>query len=603
VLSERLTKFTNKIFDMDNRRHIRWKLGALAGLVVVIVTFIPQAVFWVHRGTQWQGSFAIIDYDEVGYSAYLNSIIEGRPRRNNPYTGPENTLAAATVENLYSIQFVPPYAIAIPARIIGISASTVFILLLPIMALISTLAVFWLLVEVTANSRVAAVGVLIVLLCGLLAAEYPFAPTQSVGTFAFLRRYLPAVPFPLFFIFCIFVWRAFRRQTRDALLWSIAAGVVFGLLVYSYFYLWTAAAAWLFCLTAVWIVARPAERTHILKCISILGTVALSALLPLFHLLFLRAETIDRTHGLALTRTPDVLRFTEIIGAIILLALAWGARRGIISWTSPAVLFAASSAMAPFVVFNQQVITGHSLQPFHYEQFILNYLILIGFVITDQLLWKFLLRRRLFPIALALVVGTSLSVKSANVNSPHNLARDEAIPVFKRIEEDLARNPNTGAALFDQTLLAASAPTSCSVPLLWSPYTYTYGTISTAEDSERLFQYFYYLGVAETKFKKLLEGDSLFSAALFGVPRVNPTLTQKFEPISPQEIREQAQAYSTYTKEFSRDHASRWPLSYVILSNGIAYDLSNLDRWYQRDAGERIGSSILYRVRLRPGNE
>lgn len=30
------------------------------------------------------------------------------------------------------------------------------------------------------------------------------------------------------------------------------------------------------------------------------------------------------------------------------------------------------------------------------------------------------------------------------------------------------------------------------------------------------------------------------------------------------------------------------------------YDLSNLDRWYERDAGERIGSSILYRVRLRP---
>jgi hypothetical protein len=587
---------------MDSRRHIRWKPGVLAGLAVAIVTFIPQALFWVDRGTQWQGSFAITDYDEVGYSAYLNSIIQGRPRRNNPYAGPKNTPAAATVENLYSIQFVPPYAVALPARLIGLSASTVFILLLPIMAFASTLAVFWLLVEVTEESRLAAVGVLIVLLCGLLASEYPFAPTQSVGTFPFLRRYLPAVPFPLFFIFCISVWHAFTRQTRAGLLWSIAAGVVFGLLVYSYFYLWTAAGAWLVCMTTVWIVARPAERTHVLKCISILGTVALSALLPFFYLVSIRAGTIDSTYGLAITHAADVFRFTEIIGAVILVALAWGALRGIISWTSPAVLFTASCAATPFVVFNQQVITGHSLQPFHYEQFIVNYLILIGFVITDQLLWKFLLRRSLFPIALALVVGTSLAIKSSSVNSQHNLVRDEAIPVFKRIEDDLVRNPAAGTALFDQTLLAASAPTSCTVPLLWAPYTYTYGTISTAEDNERLFQYFYYLGVAETKFKKLLEGDSLFSAALFGVPRVNRTLTQKFEPVSPEEIREQAQAYSTYITGFSRDYAKRWPLSYVILSDGIAYDLSNLDRWYERDAGERIRSSILYRVRLRPGS-
>jgi hypothetical protein len=28
-------------------------------------------------------------------------------------------------------------------------------------------------------------------------------------------------------------------------------------------------------------------------------------------------------------------------------------------------------------------------------------------------------------------------------------------------------------------------------------------------------------------------------------------------------------------------------------------DYANLDRWYQRDAGERIGGFVLYRLKLR----
>lgn len=32
-----------------------------------------------------------------------------------------------------------------------------------------------------------------------------------------------------------------------------------------------------------------------------------------------------------------------------------------------------------------------------------------------------------------------------------------------------------------------------------------------------------------------------------------------------------------------------------ILSAGSNFDLTNLDRWYERDAGEQVGDYVLYR--------
>src|SRR5438067_3520457 len=128
-------------------------------------------------------------------------------------------------------------------------------------------------------------------------------------------------------------------------------------------------------------------------------------------------------------------------------------------------------------------------------------------------------------MTLAIVLGMVLAIKTSAENLQQNSIRDEAIPVFNRLEEDFRRHASPGRVLFDVTLLAASTRTSCSVPVLWSPYTYTYGTISAAEDNERLFQYFYFLGVDEHKFEQLITNGPLYKAALFGLARVNPALT------------------------------------------------------------------------------
>src|SRR5829696_6877367 len=131
------------------------RLGLVAAAIVLVVTSIPQVSLIIKRGGEWRGSYALIDFDELSYSAYLNALIEGRPRRTNPYLGRESNQRDIG-ENYFSIQFLPAYTIALPARALGISTSSTLIVLARVMAFASALAVFWLLFQITKDEKLSA---------------------------------------------------------------------------------------------------------------------------------------------------------------------------------------------------------------------------------------------------------------------------------------------------------------------------------------------------------------------------------------------------------------------------------------------------------------
>ena len=566
----------------------RWRLGLFAAAVVVVVTSIPQAGLIIKRGGEWQGSYAMIDFDELSYSAYLNAIIEGRPRRNNPYLSPESD--GRIGESYFSIQFVPAYAIALPARALGISTSTTFIVLGRLMAFASALAVFWLLFQITKDEKLSAAGTLLVLLCGRFTSESPLMPVQYYSSFAFLRLYLPAVPFPLFFLFCGFVWRAFVNESKT---WALAAGAVLAILIYSYFYLWTAAAAWLFCFAGLWLVMRVADRRAVAKCVLIVASVSLVALVPYLYLLTQRAHTIDEDQALTFSRAPDLFRVAEIVSFLVLLILLAEMRRRRMDWRTPKVLFVLACAVTPFVVFNQQIITGLSLQAFHYEQFIINYLVLLSIVGAYHLLWSQMKIRPIVWAVFAIGVGLVTALKDVHDNSALNIRRDQAKLIFEQLETSDAR----GWVVFDHSLLAASALTDSSVPQLWSPNMRIYGGIDEAERVERFYEYQYLLGVEPQTFAHDLQNAAHVRIAVFGLHRVNGGLSQRFVPISDEEIRRQLESYTAYANNFSQREASRWPLVYVITM--ADHEFTNLDRWYTRTEVGRIGECVIYQVRLK----
>ncbi len=74
-------------------------------------------------------------------------------------------------------------------------------------------------------------------------------------------------------------------------------------------------------------------------------------------------------------------------------------------------------------------------------------------------------------------------------------------------------------------------------------------------------------------------------------------LSFNFKPPQPEEIEDEVKAYQGYVDSFSRARVLLRPLTYVVKRGEP--DLSHVDLWYERDAGERIGDYNLYRLKLR----
>ena len=83
-----------------------WKWGIWAALAITLLSLYPQLVMWGLRGQQWNGSFAEADSDDWFYAAYVQALIDGRPRRSNPYTGRDDRPDRPQPESHLSIQFL-----------------------------------------------------------------------------------------------------------------------------------------------------------------------------------------------------------------------------------------------------------------------------------------------------------------------------------------------------------------------------------------------------------------------------------------------------------------------------------------------------------------
>src|SRR5687768_16713907 len=130
---------------------IRWRYGIIAGLFLAIFSLYPQFKMLYLRGDQWNGHYAYNDIDEVAYAAYLKALIDGRPRKNDPYTGRDDAAEDPQPESLFSIQFAGPYTIALPARLLGVGAPWAMTISGAVAAFLTALAIFWLLMQLTAG--------------------------------------------------------------------------------------------------------------------------------------------------------------------------------------------------------------------------------------------------------------------------------------------------------------------------------------------------------------------------------------------------------------------------------------------------------------------
>jgi hypothetical protein len=602
-----------------NKPSLKW--CTLVGIAITFLSLLPQLHLWYARGSQWQGAYATVDGDEFLYSAYLNALIDGRPRRNDPFSGRDDNPNTPVRESAYSIQVIPAFVISSLAKISGASASTAFIVLIGVAGLLASVAVFWFLLSVTGDYRTAGVGTLFVLCLGGPAAGQGLlgvllnADVTTLGL-PFLRRYNPSASFSLFFVFSTLIWRALViDNNKRARLYAALGGLVLGALIFCYFFLWTAAAAWVTCCTLLWFYFRPVDRGRTLQVLAVVGVTALFALGPYAYLLSHRATDLDQTQLLVSTHRLDPFRVPEIIGALVLVVLVVAARRDKLKMSRPVSIFAASFAVLPFVIFNQQVVTGRSLQPFHFENFIANYAVLVAVVILFVNLRPQVSPRRLRLImAVCLLWGVIEVDLAARARYTSNVANDEVIPALQRLRE-LSMNDGTRAGLRSEgktpavvfsphTDVMRLVPTWTAQGILLGVGGLEFGSVSRRD--AKVYTYLYYCGADGQFLRELLQdkGSDRFMnyyarTAIFGHPRVLSKLTFDYRPIQDTEIEEQVRAYESYVASFSQEAALKHPIAYAIVRRDSAFDFSRIDLWYQRDAGESMGAYDLYRLRLR----
>lgn len=613
----------------------------LAAALVTIVSLIPQAHLCLTRGRDWQGSYAYFYSDEPAYAAYVNALIDGRPRRSDPYTGTFDRAGAPLPETLFSIQFLPAYLLAVPARALNLSAQTVFILLVPLVAVALSLAIYWLAAMVTRDERAAFASVLVVLCLGIVVSGQGFI-VDALGGFSgyvflpFLRRYVPGVPLVFFFAFCATLWRSLAGENaRARLAFSVASGALFAALVYSYFYHWTAAAALLCCLAPLWLCARREGRRAAGVSFAVIGAIALLSLAPYLVLVSHRSPSMDETQALTHSRAPDLLRGVVVLAALTLLSLAWGVRRGRVAWRDRGILFTAALAASVVAVFNQQVVTGLSMQPMHYEQYVGNYVALLAAAFACVLLWRGreisadarsgvgggaggarafgegdggagarrLVPRKIWvPVALcALAWGACEAVTTTLSFARQNRRHDDWLAVARRLDR-LARLdghlPIAPPVVFSPDDFRTDhipADTPCAV--VWAPHTFAFSTLTREENKRRVFLFLYYAGVAPADFAASGRDQGFLQFSIFGWERANPRLAVRYRPVTPAEIAGEGSNYASFVDALERRERPPEPvLNFVVVSDDQFLNLAHLERFYTLEAFERVGIHTIYRA-------
>lgn len=587
-------------------------LATLTGLFGAVFSLSPQINLWMAKGGISDSVYASHDMDEACYAAYVQSLIDGKPRRNSPYTGTEDGPDTPLKESLFSIQFAAFYPTALVARAFGLSSSTAFILASGVFGFFTGIAVFWLFFILFENPFLSFAGGLVVLAAGALAAGqgsfvrsyFPDSIYYGIA-FPFARRIVPLAGFPFLFLFFGGTWKILTTdESRKRVWYMVATSLVFGVLVYSYFYLWTTAFAWLAGVSILLLVLRPDQYRLLLKRLSLLAAAMLVLLIPYLLLLANRSETIDSVQLLEYTRRPDLTRIPELISFAVAAVFGLLAAMRKIDLRDVRMLFLFSFSLAAPIVFNQQIVTGRSLQPVHYQFFAANYTALFALLSLLFLLLTATGKEHFNKLVLVVaLVGFYIGYIEVTRQASLDILRDDFVPIANYIKETSTTDDDLVMA-FDLagTGLPASdeMPSLASRPVLWALHQRVFADISTEDNLERFF-YFLYLQKKDDVWlrEELTKKNPLVMHGVFGWGRnENEVLTEK-NPISLEEIEQSVDLYRQFILGFDPTKAAKYPITFVIAHEQAKESFGNFDKYYDREVAGKFRRYILYRTRLR----
>ncbi|HRH42185.1 MAG TPA: hypothetical protein PKY82_11210 [Pyrinomonadaceae bacterium] len=596
----------------------------LVGLLISGVALVPQIDLWINCGNSCSGIYAITDLDEPYYAGYLQSLMDGKPRRNSPISGAVDSETTPQKESVLSIQFLASYPPALLAQAFNLSISNLMILISLVSAFFAAVAIYWLVYLFTEDNTSAFVGTLFILFLGNLAAGQGstfslISPDSShiLNSLVFMRRTVPAISFPALFLFIVFVWKFFNEDSSATKLKSAFLALCsFTFCVYSYYFFWTTAFAWFFSLIGLLMIFRFEKLKENLFYLIGFGVSLIIVLIPYLILISNRGTDIDSAFVINSNHAPDLWRPPEIVSYVSTALIILFVLLRQIDLKDFQVIFLLSLNLVVIIVFNQQIITGYQIQLFHYQFFCANFLATLSVFLLIFILVKQLIsfdRLKLLMILLAslpICVGAFDTIDGSLRADTLNLRRNQLLPVLERVKiisrspEFQINNSKSVVLSFDLSdgayFSGLEIPALTSQPILWGPHLNLIPDITKKEDIRRLNTFLYFQNISSDKLKTSLSRKELWMAiGYLGPEKTSNIYSGKLTPVTEEEIERIVDDYEKFTRNFSYQDAQNPLISLVLVNRTLENNLANLDRWYERDAGQAIGDYILYQVKLR----
>lgn len=399
----------------------------LLALCVGMLCIAPQIFFMLspaYQGVQMMGTDA-----EDHYTAQVQEVYDGYPGLGDVFLPQKNIP--------YIQSSLGPILVAVLGKALGVSAAIAVVVSKFIFPFLAALAVY-LFANILFKSRSAALlaGAFALLGDNLISGpstwvELLHGVSSAGGFITYARPVNPEISGAIMFAgLALFHWAFW--QGRRPRIWQLAAiGLAAAALLY------ISPFAFLFLVTYVtlsffWF-TYSRSYALILQIIAI-GAVAFVAIIPFalnylhLHSSPLYADAMAR-QGLIQTHTPILSMW--LILMLVCVVCAWPKRfagaRPLFFW----------STISLFILTNQQILTGHELQPAHYHWYITKPLvcIMLGMYVAvgiERLFSRELYRRAAYVLCIVLVIYNAALIQSGSYRAVYasTVAAQVYVPVF-----------------------------------------------------------------------------------------------------------------------------------------------------------------------------
>lgn len=481
----------------------RWISLLIVASLVAILYLLPTLVYWKQNGTAY---FPVTSFDEDFYAAIAVSTATGHSLLANPLLGETGHPREIGTE---TVMFLPRLLAASLIRVFGLG------LAFGLMSVLAPVAVFLLayllLRNFTDNHWWSLAGG-----CGLLLLPYYIPPIAATihtilhwvfsrpgvllgypENLVYSRRYNPSLSAMLFFAFLLFHRKS--SQGKDTL-FAALAGVAGGLLFYSYLYF--ALAALVF--SALYAGAALGLKKDAFRNATIVLVLQSLLAVPLFLILWINHRSYQMAFSVH-SHAP-VFPTTDILAVLLPLFLLAASRRG---W--PDSIWLACLGISPVIAMNSQIVTGMSVEPWHYDKYVIVPLSILLFCAACGILTKkdsrvgSLLAQAFICVALFAATLTQLHILRAGtltgiMNTP------QLSPVFQWIRGHTA--PDDVLLMGDGVTTAPWMAAATSRRVFVSFYVGSFPPAFPDEYRERAYCYYWLQGLNADEFESGPETDT-----------------------------------------------------------------------------------------------